>query len=93
MPILKLGTIHKRRWQFFRIFDTPSPMSAVFSIIRWTNFDPPPLPIAIMGIDFGYFNFRALGKKRSELFCDTFFFVVSVDLKNVLWGQVQSNVV
>ena len=51
---IQLGTIHKRRRQFFRIFDTPLPHVGSFLVLSVGNFDqfliPPPLPIA----DFGY---------------------------------------
>ena len=47
---IHLGTIHKRRRQFFRIFDTPLPHVGSFLVLSVGNFDqfltPPPLPIA-----------------------------------------------
>ena len=33
------GTIHKRRRQFFQIFDTPTTISAVFLVQFIVNFD------------------------------------------------------
>ena len=45
-----LGTIHKRRRHFFRIFDTPLPHVGSFLVLSVGNFDqfltPSPLPIA-----------------------------------------------
>ena len=47
--IINWGTIHKRRRQFFWIFDTPSPLSVVSLVLSVGNFDQfltqPPLSI------------------------------------------------
>ena len=50
-----LGAVHKRRLQFFRNFDTPSPISAVFLVLSVGNFDqfltPPPSQLPTLFMD------------------------------------------
>ena len=47
------GTIHKRCWHFFRIFDTPLPnLGRFFLVLSINNYDQcltsPPLPIVVV---------------------------------------------
>ena len=65
------GTIHKRRRQFFRIFDTPLPHVGSFLVLSVGNFDqfltPPPLPIADVVYGWPPTTYRARGRSQTML--------------------------
>ena len=66
---LYLGTIHKRRRQFFRIFDTPLPHVGSFLVLSIVNFDqfltplPSQLPMSFMD---GPLSSRGMNHKNME---------------------------
>ena len=67
-----LGTIHKRRCHFFRIFDTPFPMSAVFLVLSICNFyqfmTPPSsqLSTSFMDVSLPYRHIKCESKRGRE---------------------------
>ena len=59
ITVFYYGTIHKRHWQLFRIYDTPLPHVGSFLVLSVGNFDqfltPPQLPTLFM--DGPYYSF------------------------------------